>query len=383
MSGETRSTSVRARHCLMAVCLGLALFFAVDALLFRTTLYSSIIQPDSSAGVFESVLRRELAAQKKHGDNLVATLGDSRFGYSLKQAAELAAGGGYWLRQAGVAGTCPRDWYYMLRDLDPQANRYRALVFGMNDYRDEDEYYNPNEDLRTLHYAIARLRLGDVWDLTSTYEGAKLKLAAFRGSLFKGVEYQPDIFEFLGNPHKRISYVKLCNRGYAGWTYDYEESQRTMTGLKIDWDQWTVQFPGGADQNQRDTVVNAVMRQPAPQAGHLAAFRRFWFGKILDRYRNSRTKIIFLRLPRGPIVRPDRLARPAGSVVREFARTRPNVAIADEHAFDSLEAPEFFKDGLHLNRQGLTRFAPLLEAEVTRLLNAMPGAGTQEAAHAF
>jgi hypothetical protein len=42
--------------------------------------------------------------------------------------------------------------------------------------------------------------------------------------------------------------------------------------------------------------------------------------------------------------------------------------LANEHAFDSLERPELFKDALHLNRAGIAEFSPMLADEVSRLL---------------
>ncbi len=71
------------------------------------------------------------------------------------------------------------------------------------------------------------------------------------------------------------------------------------------------------------------------------------------------TKIVFLRLPRGPIPRPDFLSRAKSSSIRELA-ARPNVILCDEHAFDSLEHPELFGDGMHLNRAGVAKFSPML-----------------------
>ena len=50
---------------------------------------------------------------------------------------------GYVFRHAGVAGSDVRTWYYMLRDLDPTARRYRAIVFGVDDYEDEDGVVQP------------------------------------------------------------------------------------------------------------------------------------------------------------------------------------------------------------------------------------------------
>ena len=124
----------------------------------------------------------------------------------------------------------------------------------------------------------------------------------------------------------------------------------------------------GADDDQRGTVMSFLAHGQDPQTGRLAAFRRKWLGRIVERYRGSPTKIIFLRLPRGPIPRPESLmVRNSGSI-RELAAAYPNVLLADEHAFDSLEHPELFKDGMHLNREGINRFSVMMADEVMRLL---------------
>jgi len=260
-----------------------------------------------------------------------------------------------------------RAWYYMLRDLDPTARRYRAVVFAVNDYMDED-WGIPEDDPRLLHYVIARLRLSDIPNFYRSFQDPALQWEAFRGSILKGLVYQTDILAFLANPMKRIRYVRLCNEGWATWTWNYVDTTRNMVGLQIDWKAWKATMPPGADQNQRDTVKNFLMYPPiARQTGHTAQFRRFWFGRIIDRYRGSPTKIIFLRLARGPIPRPDNLVHKTTSSIRELAR-RPNVLLVPEHAFDSLEHPELYKDAMHLNREGTERFSRMLVEEITKLL---------------
>jgi hypothetical protein len=356
---------------ILAALLGCAGAFGLDALLFRTKMYPQLLEPNSSTGLFELMLRKEKKAQRYSGDNLVVTLGDSRFGYSPRLADELTPQTGYMFRQAGLPGTDVRSWYYMLRDLDPTARRYRAIVFGLNDYDDEDGWGEPADDIRALHYCINRLRLSDTIEFARSFRTRPLQWEAFRGSVLKGLVYQRDILEFLAHPLTRIRDVRLNNDGYATWTWVYEEPTRNMVGLQIDWSTWTAVFPPGADQNQIDSVKAFLLYPVAPQTGHFAAYRRQWFGKIIDRYRGSPTKIVFVRLARGPIPRPDNLVRKRSSSIREFAR-RPNVLLAPEHAFDSLEHPEFYKDGMHLNRAGSERFSAMLAEEVARLLGPPP-----------
>ena len=49
----------------LAIMFAVVGLFALDALLFRTGLYTSILEPDSSTGLFELILRREQHAQSQ------------------------------------------------------------------------------------------------------------------------------------------------------------------------------------------------------------------------------------------------------------------------------------------------------------------------------
>src|SRR6185369_13813568 len=116
---------------------------------------------------------------------------------------------------------------------DPTARRYRAVVLGVDDYDDEDRAFSPDDDMRDLHYLIARLRLADVAEFARSYRDPKLQWTVGRGGLLKGIVYQTDFQQFLSHPLQRIRYVQLCDRDWAHWTYDYEETDRNMTGLRI------------------------------------------------------------------------------------------------------------------------------------------------------
>ena len=226
-----------------------------------------------------------------------------------------------------------------------------------------------------MHYFIGHLRLSDVWDFARSFKGPALQWAAFRGALLKGLVYQSDIQALISHPLKRLSDVMLYRENWADWTYEYDEDPRSLAGLTIDWPKWRATFPPGADDVQRETVRDVLMRRTVPQRGVVAGFRRKWYGRIFEHYRNSATRIIFVRLARGPIPRPEGLVTKLSSSIREFA-SRPNVSLADEHAFDPLERPEFFKDGTHLNREGSIRFSTLLVREIGRILGPAKGGGS-------
>jgi hypothetical protein len=315
------------------------------------------------------VLSRESTAQTRYGDNLIVALGDSRLGITPKLCNDLEPETGYFFRSAGVAGTDPRAWYYMLRDLDPTARRYRAILLTVNSYDDEEDFSHPDDDIRALHFAIARLRLTDVISFALSFHSAVVKWQAFRGALLKGLVYQADFQDFLSNPKKRLHDVRINRRFFETGTYGYLPPDKTMQGVAIDWKTLTASFPADADENQRGTTEAVALRPPAPQTGRFAAYRRLWFGQIVNRYATSPTKIVFLRLARGPFPRPDYLSRATTSSIREFS-ARPNVLLCDEHAFESLERPELFGDAVHLNGIGAQRFSRMLAEKIGAVLGA-------------
>ena len=365
--GEEVSGAVRnVWRRLGAVLFGIAGLFALDALVFRSGPYTSILEPDSSTGIFEQILRREQKAQAKYGSNLILTLGDSRFAYYPRVANQRTAETGFSFRQAGVAGTDARAWYYMLRDLDPTRRRYRAVVLGVDDYDDEDGAYDIGDDLATLHYVAARLRYSDIVEFARSFDDGDARWEAFRGSLLKGLVFQRDLLAFFSHPVKRIEYVRLCARWYEEWTYDFVDSEKNVMGLKIDWSDFTATLPPD-NEVLKDQITRFVLYRPKPQTGKRAAFRRKWFGRLVDYYRGTPTKVVFVRLPRGPIPRPANLVRTQSSSIREFA-ARPGVWLANEHAFESLETPELFKDAFHLNDEGCSRLSVMMAREVSRLV---------------
>jgi len=70
----------------------------------------------------------------------------------------------------------------------------------------------------------------------------------------------------------------------------------------LNWATLTATFPPGND-GLREQMNHFVLYRPYPQTGRHAAFRRKWFGELVDRYRGTPTKLVFLRLPRGPVRR--------------------------------------------------------------------------------
>ncbi len=363
---QPAGTASRSRLRVCGYCLaGFLLWFLLDAAVFRSNLYPSILEPESSAGNCELMFWNE-THRKPSGLPEVAVIGNSRLPLLPRISNELTAQTGYRFANAGVAGSSPRCWYYLVRDLDPTTRRYAAIAFAVDDYDDEDTWWDDADSLLDLYKIIARLRLSDVLEFSRSFRSTENRWLAFRGSLFKGFTYQRDLYAFLRRPKDRVANVRWQRRESAGWIYDYNGEARSLEGISVDWATRKITYPAGLPQPQRQVVEDIVQRPAFPQTGRLGAYQRFWLGKIIDRYRNSDTRIVFLRLPRGPIRRPD-LVRKKSSSIRELA-SRRNVILCDEHAFDSLERLELFMDPMHMNGKGMRAFSEIMAGLMAQTL---------------
>ena len=133
-----------------------------------------------------------------------------------------------------------------------------------------------------------------------------------------------------------------------------------------------MELPEWMDAAKRQNTADLLLRDAPPLTRELAEYRRRWFGAIIARYRGTRTRLIAVRLPRGPVVRPN-LPADEGGTLREYA-ARGELALLDEHLFDELERPELFGDALHMNAAGGERFSLKLAREVRRALGPPRGA---------
>jgi hypothetical protein len=346
--------------------LAIIVFFAAfEALLFHTDLYSSIVEPNSTTGFMELQLRNEIRRPKPNRNQVLA-VGHSRMALLPRVVNEEKPGTGYTFATIGLGGTTPRIWYYALRAVDPNAANYAAIVIPYDDRNEPDTYDYQSERESDLHYLIARLRLHDVLEFPWTYQDKTLQWIIVRGMVLKGTIYKRDFLEFLAHPVERIKKARYFASDSAGWYYGYGGVDQSLSGLRIDWQHKTAQFPDRIPESDRKRIEGVMFPTLPPDEGHQTAYLRYWYGRIVDHYRGSDTKLIFMRVPRAPTSPPDAPPK-LNSAIRQIA-SQPNVIVLDEGLFNQLEHPDLFWDAQHLNRPGMERFSRILATEVRRVL---------------
>jgi hypothetical protein len=339
-------------------------FVAMEAAIFHSGLYVSIVSPDSSTGYMETVLNNE-AQRSKQGPQIVA-IGDSRMGLLARVGNELTPETGYTFASIAVAGSTPRCWYYMLREADPDANRYAAVVVTLDSFDDVDTGEDWTERESDLHYLIARLRLSDLFGFSRSYHSTEGKWRAFEGILLKGLIYKRDFEDFLVHPQARIAAANLSREYSHTWIYDYVPTKNSLAGVTVDWVGHTVTVPPDRTPAQKAEYERLVQPLP-PQDGLRGEYLHYWLGKIYEHYRGSHTRLVFFRVPRAPFISPIQPPYNPHSAVRDMA-VHPEVVLAPEHLYDVLERPELFMDVMHLNGPGIEQFSHMMARQMREIL---------------
>jgi hypothetical protein len=344
----------------------LVILFLLDAAVFRSGFYARYIEPNSAAGNFEMIFhadRKDRFTRPHHA----VVLGDSQIGegFSAQVANATGAPSGWEFLSAGVGGASMRNWYYMIRDLDPNRSRFDVVVLPLRGYADVDDGEVRADREIDIRWMIARLRLTDIPELVASFPTRAIALTVLRETLFEGLVYRRDLREFLRDPRARMRDLADCHLACDDSIYVYPGRSEDLRGLWMDWSTMTLHFPPNlsavtqADMKARTDFQNWSVR------GIERDYRKTWLGKIIDRYQGTRTRILIVSLPYRPF--PIRLSWPlgSGSFVTEEAKN-PIVKVADERLFEDLQQPELFFDVFHMNRKGREEFSRRLAALVTQ-----------------
>jgi hypothetical protein len=120
------ATSLHPLHVVRNLLLGLATFICVDGVVFHTSLYTSILAPDSYAGRMAAITRAE-RDRVSSGLKEVLVLGDSRMaeGFSPAVADKLSSLDGFKFVNLTEPASAVNIWDYMLREVDPTRRHQR------------------------------------------------------------------------------------------------------------------------------------------------------------------------------------------------------------------------------------------------------------------
>jgi hypothetical protein len=348
-----------------------ALLLVIDLSLFRSGLYYRWAEPESTAG---SVMRGMMTIRREYDPERrnILVLGNSRIteGFSAQVADSSSGRSDLHFINGSIAGTTPRGWYYLLRTIDPDANRFAAIALMVDYDAAETRIDMTNYPLDTP-YLMPLLRLSDLQDYPDSFTSDAERERARRSILLPLQAMHDDVQNMLAHPIERRDVQRIWRRSAAYWSVHYGGQDAMLPDLQLDTAGMPVAW--GADEAQLKPRLEPYfheLRDPPPvelQSAN-AAYLREWLTRIPQRYSARDVPIIVFVVPRGPWhERQAPVPRLAGPIAELAAAGRITSLPGD--AFVSLEQPQFFFDAAHMNRYGRERFSKLFARQVAERIH--------------
>jgi hypothetical protein len=351
------TTSPRQLHVSRNLLLGIVAFVCVDGAVFHSGLYVSILAPSSYAGRISRITRAE-KERALSGLKEVLVLGDSRIaeGFSATLANELGSPAGLKFVSLAEPAASANTWYYMVREVDPTARRYAAIVipYGIG--------YEPNSaDALRISMTAPLLRYGDGFHFASGFQRSSGRFRAFTACILRGSAYQDDVVDLLSDPVARMRSIRQADKVHAG--REYQGRDYDLVGTSYDAATGQVTFAPKLTEAQRLAFRRSLIQPSQTDTEYSLKLQRDWIPRIMDRYSHSPTAIVLTPLPRGPFLELGGLSRGYGSVLPTSVVEGSRFSLPG-HTFDFLEKPEYYFDAFHLNAKGRQKFTETLVSEL-------------------
>lgn len=359
------TTSPRRLHVARNLLLSVAALLCVDGAIFHSGLYVSILAPHSYAGRIAEITKAE-EQRDPSGLKEVLVLGDSRIaeGFSSRLADELGSPSGLKFVSLAEPAASANTWYYMVRDVDPTARRYSAIVipYGVG--------YEPNSaDPLRISMTAPLLRYADCLHFASGFQRWSGRFRAFTACILRGSAYQDDVADFVEHPVARLRSIQQgpkrthSREVYQGRDYD-------LVGTSYDATSGEVTFAPKLTETQRQAIRKSLIQPSESDVEYSLKLQREWIPQIMNRYSKSPTAIVLTPVPRGPFVDLPGFSRPYHSVLPNAIIQRTPFSLP-EQTFEFLEKPEYYFDAFHLNAKGRQRFTEALVVELVGRLRSV------------
>jgi hypothetical protein len=285
-------------------------------------------------------------------------LGDSRIaeGFSAKLANELGSAAGLKFVSLAEPAASANTWYYMVREVDPTARRYAAIIvpYGIG--------YDPNSaDQLRISMTAPLLRYADSFHFASGFQRWSGRVRAFVASILRGSAYQDDVVDFLAHPIARITNVRQANQRHSG--SEYKGREYDLVGTSYDATTGQVTYAPKLTEAQRSAFRKSLIRPSESDTEYSLKLQRDWIPRIMNRYAGSPTAIVLTPVPRGPFLQLAGFSTLHESVLPTSVIEKTNFSLPG-HTFDFLEKPEYYFDAFHLNAKGRQKFTENLVSEL-------------------
>ncbi len=367
-----RDSNRPAFQLVLRIIAALAVFLALDTVVFRTSLYSQFLSPDSIVGTAAYYLKYERQRESSHRRD-VLVIGDSQVGegFWAGLANRNEASSGLNFVQGGIPGATLRVLYFYQKILDPNRDRYKAIVICLPTYRKKSstETEHLNDRMLDADLLLPIISSREYLEFARTFTTEEKRLEAGSRVLVQSLSYQLDFQNFLLHPITRKRLIALRRGIKDKIALDYAGREENMLGLRYDARTREIHFPDRLSEIERAQVTAYLTEPGDADADHYDEYSRQWIERFIERYRGSQTTLVFVRLPAEVLSQVDEIRRngPFASYM-QLLRNELGVKVMDEDAFYDLEDPRYFFDTLHMNREGRMQFTNRLSSWLARTL---------------
>lgn len=352
------------------IVVGAVTFFCLDGLIFRSGLYERHLSPVSMSGYGYYIDYYEKRRASDPSRDVLLT-GDSRMAEGFSAYLANASGDAKNLHfvQGSIPGASLRTWYYLLKDMDPHADRYRAIVISVPSYRQVSPA-DPSLDKSMQDTDLLAPILGfrEMVDLAGTYPSTETKWQVWPRVFIAALNYRMDLQDYLLHPKNRKLSVRWRHDVNIRIGDDYKGHLESMDGLSVDLQARSLTLPSRLSDNEKQIVTQRFLAPYSFPADAFDAYTQEWLEKICALYAHSNTQLLIARVPTSPLpVVFDEKDKPMAHFVAALAGV-PNMKLIPEDTFLNLENPHYFFDTNHLNAEGRVQFTHEMVAVLPTML---------------
>ena len=260
--------------------LGILVFFLLDAAIFRSGLYLSVVEPVSILGTELAALRRieDASATAKP----IVVIGDSRVGEGFfTKIANLQAEQAhsrYRFANASAAGSRLESQYYLLRTADPNADRFSAVVVMLETY--QSSFWVTTQCRDELPFIHAFARITDYLDIARNCADFDDSMNTLTSLAVAAPNFRADLIAFLSGIRARLSTVAAWRQHGTEWVNTRLGIDHDVIGLSYDAGYPDPHSAGASDWRRGDT---GAQRAHAAHLGFDDAPYRWRLPAVLDR----------------------------------------------------------------------------------------------------
>lgn len=372
------SERLHARRPLVLVVLTAIVFLALDNGIYRSGLYAHATSTKSVAGHFAMVARwciEQAPSTKKD----VLVLGHSKIeaALSARQFDEENPDSNLRLVLGSSGGTTEKMWFYLLKHIDPNRNRYPAIVIPIDTYKTPPLSTDCDNLIADAQFLAPMLEPKDWRDFIDSYTDPKVHAKVVLGVAVSSHLYATDLQDLLLHPIDRYQELAWTKKAAPTFLYNWDGYDGSLETLVVDRENAKiVSAPPHLDPFRRGEAEERLKRLPqehvAEWTARYHAFRKKWLTRIVDYYAGSPTKIVIVQVPRWPFDMPSLLPIEGAPSITDFIEPSQNVVLLDEHEFEDLEKPENFYDVLHVNKHARHEFTARFAKELRSALGDAP-----------